>query len=359
MRSPMSSFVVSWSLVAILAAVLSGCRKKEEPKEPPSESTSRGAAAYEALLPKQAVPEGWELSGSIKVYPGKKLYDSIDGAADRFFQYAFREQYVATYQPEGTDKTVTIEVYDIGTSDDAFGIFSCHDNIVSRHTNIGLAATISEMNLDFCQGKYFARLLAVGFDKGEAEKPLGTFAETIAKNVQPKAELPSLVKRFPKGYLEGTVLFFHTDKTLNERRYVAEENVLELDEKTNGALAAYSSEERRSDELTFKVERDVLFLVEYPEKQKAQSARTTYIKHLENLVKESRAPGQPESDVLELVGLVQEPLELFQLYKGEGEKRHLTTVVHVFRNFVFGVWEISDAEKAKSLLKTVGDSLRL
>jgi hypothetical protein len=356
-------FGIAVVLAGLLAIILLGCRKEEGESRPESEEPGAAtpdkerAAAYEALIPKEDVPVGWELSGSVKVYPGKKLYDSIDGAADRFFQYVFREQYVATYKPKVTDKTITIEVYDMGTADDAFGIFSCHDNIMSGHTNVGLSATISEMNLDFCQGKYFARLLAAGFDGGEGEKPLRTFAETIARNIQPPAELPGLVKRLPKGYVEGTVLFFHTHKTLNERRYVAEENVLELTEKNNGVLAAYGSEERKSDDIVFKVEKDILFLIEYPNKEKAQSARTSYIKHVEKLVEDSRAPGQPEGDVLQVIGPAQEPLEIYQLYKGQGEKQHLTALVHVFRNFIFGVWEISDAERAKSLLKTVQDNL--
>jgi len=334
-----------------------GCREREEePAAPETEEETR--AAYKAVLPIANLPAGWKLSESVKVYPGKKLYDSIDGAADRFFQYDFREQYVATYASENSEGKIQVEVYDMGTPDDAFGIFSCHDNILSRHTKVGLAAVMSEVNLDLCQGKYFTRLQAFDFEEGEAETPLLAFAEAIAENIKPGADFPDLVKRLPKEYVEGTVLYFHTHPTLNERRYIAEENVLNLNENTNGVLAAYTSEERKTEDMTLKFEKDVLYLIEYRDKDEARSARTDYVKHLRNLADNSRAEGQPESEKMFFTGILQEPMEIFQLYRGRGREMHLVMNIRVLRNYIFGVWDITDAEKAKNMVKTLASNLR-
>lgn len=346
---------ISFLVMTSLAAVLFGCQEKE--KAPGEEAGERVFAGYEALLPGKDVPEGWQRDGEAKAFAGRKLYDSIDGAADRFFQYAFREQYVARYSAEDPGKSVTVEVYDMGTPDDAFGIFSAHDNIMSEHAGIGLAATISEMNLDFCQGKYFVRLLAIGFEEGEAEKPLRAFAEAIAGNIKPAAELPELVKRLPKGYVEGSLLFFHTHPILNEKRYVAEENIFGLNEKTSGVLAAYTSQEKKAGDQTFKLEKDIIYLMEYPGEKAAQDVKMSCIKFWDKLITDSRAEGQPPSEKLQLIGLA-EPTEIYQLYKGEGDEKHLTTIMRVFRNSIFGVWEITDAEKAKSLANTLAANLR-
>ena len=348
--------LISLLMVGLVAVALSGCRKEE--KAPASDEEGKLSAEYEALLPVEDVPKGWKQSGETGVYVGEKLYDSIDGAADSFFQYAFREQYGSKYLSSEPEKSVHVEVYDMGTPDDAFGIFSSHDNIASEHVEIGLAATISEMNLDFCRGKYFVRLLVIGFAEDEAEKPLLAFAEAIAENIKPTGELPKLLRRLPKGYVKGSALFFHTKQTLDERRYIAEENVFNLNEKTNAVLAAYTVEEKKGEDRTFKLEKDILYLVEYPDEKAAQDAKMSRIKFFTELAKESQAEGKPPSEKLQFIGLPEAPMEIYQLYRGEAPEQRLTTNMRVFGNYIFGVWEITGADKAKRLAKTLAANLK-
>lgn len=347
--------MVGFLMMAFIAAALFGCRKEEKAAGP--EARENGAAEYGAPLPVRDVPRGWEQSGDVKVYVGKNLYDSIDGAADRFFQYSFRKQYVVGYSSSEPGKSISIEAYDMGTPDDAFGIFSCHDNIMSEHVEVGLAATISEMNLDFCQGTYFVRLLAIGFGEGEAEKPLRAFAEAIAGNIEPSPGFPELVGRLPEGTVEGSVLFFHTWETLNERRYIADDNVLNLDASTRGVVAAYTSEERGGEDETFKLEKDMLYLLEYPDDQAAQSAKMSYIRLFSERVNASRAEGKGPSEKLQFIDLT-EPMEIYQLYQGEGEEQHLVTIMRVYRNAIFGIWEVTDAKKATDLAKSLLGNLK-
>ncbi|MDP2898995.1 MAG: hypothetical protein Q8Q12_20855 [bacterium] len=348
-------------IALLMCLVFASCRQKEEPslrREEVAQEKPELRAAYEAVLPQTNLPEGWKLAGKVNLYPGKKLYDSIDGAADRFFQYDFREQYVVMYSLSNPDQKIQVEVYDVGTPDDAFGIFSCHDNIMSQHTKIGLTAVISPINLDFCQGRYFLRLQAFGFGDGEAEKPLRSLAETIAANIKPTSELPQLVRRLPSGYVEGTVLCFHTYPTLTERRYIAEENVLNLAKDTNAVLAAYTAEEKKDGEITLKLEKDVMYLIEYPDKAQAQAARTAYIMHLQKVVNDSRAEGTPPAEMLQLIGLPQEPMEIYQLYKGEGEQRRLISTMRVFRNYIFGVWDVTTEARTKILVNGLSANLK-
>lgn len=345
--------------VFLMGLTFLGCQQKEPvtDEEKPADKSEQALAAYEAILPQSSLPEGWKLDGKVNVYREKKLYDSIDGAADRFFQYDFREQYVAMYSSSEADQKVQVELYDMGTPADAFGIFSCHDSVMSQHTKIGLVGIISPINLDFCQGKYFARLQAFGFGEGEAEKPLRSFAETIAANITSPSELPPLVRRLPPGYLEGSVLYFHTYPILSERRYIAEENVLNLTKDTNAVLAAFTAEEKNDGDMTLKLEKDVVYLIEYPDKERAQAARTAYITHIQKAVNESRAEGTPPTDMLQLIGLPQEPMEVYQLYKGEGEQRHLTSIMRVFRNYIFGVWDVTTPEKSKTIIDAVATNV--
>ncbi len=356
MRSKTLRNAVGPTLICAIGLYICGCRQQEG-EAPAPERKEESSAGYEEVLPRANLPAGWELTEPVNVYAGKKLYDSIDGAADRFFQYDFREQYVATYSRQDADGRIQVEVYDMGTPDDAFGIFTCHDNIMSRHAKIGLAAVVSDINLDFCQGKYFMRLLAFDFDGGQAEQPLRDLAETIARNITPASGRPELVQRLPEGIVEGTVLYFHAWPILNERRYVADENVLNLNEKTNAVLAAYTSQDQKTEDMTFKLAKDVMFLIEYPSGEDARAARTDYITNLQKIVKASLAEGEPPAERLKLIGLPQEPMELYQVYKGEEGEMSLTSIVRVFRNYILGIWDITDETKAKELVKTLASNL--
>jgi hypothetical protein len=345
-------------VVGVLAWIAFGCRKEKEEESPRPETKVTPPAAYAVLLPDEEVPPGWKQSGAVRSYVGEKLFDSIDGAAERFFQYDFRTQYVASYASDDSAKTMQVEVYDMGSADDAFGMFTCHDSIASEHAEVGSAATISDMNVDFCQGKYFLRLLAMGFDEGEAQKPLLAFAKAIAGNIEWEAGLPELVGRLPEGYVEGTLLFFHTWQTLKERRYIAEENVLHLDKKTNCLLAAYTFEERTADDQTIKLERDILYLMEYPDEKTAQGAKLSYVKFLKKRVADSLAEGAAPAGRLFLTRLPEEPIEVYQLYKGEEGQQRLIMNMRVLQNSIFGFWEITDANKAKELLKNLATNLK-
>ncbi len=333
-------------MIALIGLALFGCDKKEKELAPGGEA--KGAAGYEVLLPAGDVPEGWKQSGETMVFVGEKLYDSINGAADRFFQYAFREEVEARYTFTEPDKSMGIQVYDMGTPENAFGIFSGHDSVMSDHANIGLAAMISEMNLDFCQGKYFVRLLATGFEEREAGKPLRAFAETMAGNIEPAGAIPKLIESLPEGYAKGSLFYFHTMQSLNERRYMAEENALQLSEKTNAVLASYTVEDKGD----YKLEKDIVYLVEYPDQKSADAAKLSYVDFLDRQVKASREEGKPANEKLQLI-TVTEPTWISQLYKGEGEERVLIWNMRAVGKYIFGVWEITDAEKAKALATTL------
>jgi len=75
-------------------------------------------------------------------------------------------------------------------------------------------------------------------------------------------------------------------------------------------------------------------------------------------VNESRAEGTPPADMLQLIGLPQEPMEIYQLYKGEAEQMQLVSTMRVLRNHIFGVWDVTSAEKAKDLLDALVPNLR-
>ncbi|MFC1500189.1 DUF6599 family protein [Candidatus Zixiibacteriota bacterium] len=68
------------------------------------------------------VVDGWERSSEVLVYDTDNLWEYINGAAELFIDYGVKTCHAADLA--SGDVTVTVEVYDMGTPLNAFGIFS-------------------------------------------------------------------------------------------------------------------------------------------------------------------------------------------------------------------------------------------
>ncbi|MEJ2628983.1 MAG: hypothetical protein P8078_10545, partial [bacterium] len=65
---------------------------------------------------------GWQQVGEVKMYHSDNLWEYINGAADHFISYGFEE---LTYGDISKDElTVTVNVYDMGSVLNAFGIYT-------------------------------------------------------------------------------------------------------------------------------------------------------------------------------------------------------------------------------------------
>jgi hypothetical protein len=66
---------------------------------------------------------GWEVHGKVETYNRETLYDYMNGAAEIYLTYDFRGLSVQRYiKPKSPD--IVLEIFDMGFSEDAFGIFS-------------------------------------------------------------------------------------------------------------------------------------------------------------------------------------------------------------------------------------------
>lgn len=87
-------------------------------------SVAAGAAPIEALPPGGAVA-GWSLQREPRVFTAANLYEYIDGAADLFIAYGFRELAAGEYVKQGAaGHLITVDVYDMGAPLNAFGVFA-------------------------------------------------------------------------------------------------------------------------------------------------------------------------------------------------------------------------------------------
>jgi hypothetical protein len=153
-----------------------------------------GRSTLQFLLP---APAGWALAETPSVYLPATLFEYIDGGAENYLSYGFRELVVANYKKEASEAVLTVEIYDMGDAVKAFGVYSSERYPESRFLEIGNEGYSEEGALNFIVGAYYVKLLC--FECGtEAEQALTSVGREIEKKVPEKGELPPRLGLFPE-----------------------------------------------------------------------------------------------------------------------------------------------------------------
>lgn len=156
-----------------------------------------GSAELAALVPK---PAGWTLSEAPRSYFPESLFEYIDGAAESYLSYDFRELLVADFEKAGTKATLTVEIYDMGLPVNAFGIFAAERYPENKVVNLGDLGYVEGEAMNFLDGRYYVKMLAFGLDTATGST-LAEFGAQVAAGIKSGGGLPPMVRAFPKDEL--------------------------------------------------------------------------------------------------------------------------------------------------------------
>lgn len=103
-----------------------------------------------------AIP-GWQQVGEVRTYHSDNLWEYINGAADHFISYGFKE---LTYADISKDKlTVTVNIYDMGNDLNAFGIYTSEKGGEQETLDIGVESILSlPYQCLLLKGKYYIKI---------------------------------------------------------------------------------------------------------------------------------------------------------------------------------------------------------
>lgn len=198
--------------------------------------------------------EEWTLKDSPLTFQPQNLYEHIDGAAEIYLSYDFKELVAAEYTPKKGNASVSVEIYNMGSQKNSFGIYSAETYPESEFIPVGIEGYIEKGSLNFLVGEYYVKLLC--FECGEqGDDYLKLFAEDIVQKVPHKGQFPPDLNHFPK---EGLVA--HTQKFVLE-------NFMGYQFFHNGYTAHYKKEELEFD----------CFLIHAEDKKEAQSMLEQYL----------------------------------------------------------------------------------
>jgi len=149
------------------------------------------------LLPGERYQSDWVLDGEVETYDPANLFEYINGEAELFRDYDFVQMVTAYYiQSEQTSLAFSIDIFDMGSPLNAFGIYSMYRRPGLQFQELGEEGIVSATNVKFYKGKYFVQLNTASMDSG-AQCAIISCARNIAAKISP-ASVPEELTWLPE-----------------------------------------------------------------------------------------------------------------------------------------------------------------
>jgi hypothetical protein len=217
---------------------------------------------------RQAIPRtirGWKAAGDDRTYDRRTIFDYMDGGAEVYLAFDFREVWSRKYKGPGGGE-MTLDVFDMGSPGEAFGAFSCDRE--DPGAGIGQESEYGGGLLRFWQGRYFVTVTASGEGEDVRQAVLALGKETL-KHLGPGGAKPGLVGHLPAAGLKpDRTSYFHALVNLNNRFFVSADNILRLDRRTDCVIGEYATPAGDTAHL---------LIVRYPDPGKALEARASFL----------------------------------------------------------------------------------
>jgi len=208
-------------------------------------------SSLRTLLPE--LPD-WTLTEAPSAYLPGSLFEYIDGAAENYLSYGFRELIVGNYKKEKSTAALTVEIYDMGDELRAFGVYSSERYPESHFLKVGSQGYWEDGALNFVTDRFYIKLLC--FDCGQsAESELTTIARQVEKKAPGSGQLPPRLGLFPG---EGLIA--------NSEKFILQ-NVLGYGFLHHGYLASYRAQGQEFD----------LFIIQGSDAQDAANMLNRYL----------------------------------------------------------------------------------
>jgi len=217
------------------------------------------------LLPVEI--EAYKSDGKDQFYDRNTTFRYMDGAAELYRSYGFKLLMVRRYV-KPNHPSIIVELFDMGLSEDAFGVFSFETE--GEDPQVGQGSDYGGGLLRFWKGKYFVNVYAEQ-ETSSTKQDVLEIGKGIAKSIKTEGQKPKLLNYLPKeDLIERGIRYFHLHQSLNYHYFVAHENILHLGARTNSVFAHYLSSQTKG--------KTFLLLIEYPNQQLATKAFQSFVK---------------------------------------------------------------------------------
>lgn len=229
-----------------------------------------GKEAERPRLMSELVPleiHGWRAKGKDAMYSRQSIFDYMNGAGEIYRLYGFRELFVRRFVKAG-QPDIVLEMFDMGSPEDAFGVLSHGREGQGEDVAIGGDSEYDRGLLFFWKGRFYVSIYAVR-ETPSAKRAVLDAGRTISRAIGVQGEKPKLIDYLPThGLMEKSIRYFHNYFSLNLHYFVADENILHLDDRTKAVLARYQHKGAKT----------YLLLIRYQTPENAKAALRNFIR---------------------------------------------------------------------------------
>jgi hypothetical protein len=183
----------SWLICGMLAAGFFPPQSSASGDGAPRTQASDSAQKHLLTFIGAPLPGNPTAQGAPSFYGPDNLYQYMDGGADVYLLYDF--QVLLHQDLKSGQADVSVDIFDMGNSEDAFGMYAAERAPDYGFLDIGIEAYRNEGILNFLQDRYYIKL--TGFGPG-SDDLLEKFARTLSERIAGTQKFPSLLDNLPQ-----------------------------------------------------------------------------------------------------------------------------------------------------------------
>jgi len=126
-------------------------------------------------------------------YNPDSLYQYIDGGADIYLLYDFKNLLHQDFKSGAAE--LTVDIYQMDNTEDAFGIYSAERSPTYKFISTGVEGYRDKGVLNFIEDHYYTKLSASG---ANADTLLDQFARLLSERIGGMRTLPALLEKLPR-----------------------------------------------------------------------------------------------------------------------------------------------------------------
>jgi hypothetical protein len=160
------------------------------------------------FLPSTGEVGDWQRDDSPQEYRGEGLYEYINGGAEIYHDYGFKQVVVQDFKNKN-GKAISLEIFEMEDAESAFGIFTFKTSTGDKNVPLGSDGQLSDYYLNFWKGNLLVTITGFNEDK-ETIEGLQELARAVDAKIKVKEEKrPHLASVLPKeGLLPTSIKYF-------------------------------------------------------------------------------------------------------------------------------------------------------
>ncbi|OGU55278.1 MAG: hypothetical protein A2V66_17700 [Ignavibacteria bacterium RBG_13_36_8] len=208
----------------------------------------------------------WQPATDDRIYSEEDLFDYIDGGAELFLSYGFKNVFNRIYSHMG-QPDIFVDIFEMNSSYDAYGVFSQsrekNENDFGRESQYSLGAIM------FWKDKYYISLITSP-ETEESKRTIFELAKIIDNAIPEKGDFPRVLDFLPReSLIKESIRYFRHPNWINSHFFISYENIFSINQNTHALLAKYN----------FSHNRPILLLIEYPDAKDVIAGYDSFIKN--------------------------------------------------------------------------------